>query len=427
MIGRQSLCSSRSLTWELLPESTPSEFPSNEQLLMILNKNSGLAPYTHSFSKEGQDPQILSGFVTAMTDFMGELIGENKSNWKTVYGSDSILLVEVGKWAIGVLIASRETDDNRSKLRSIVREFEDCFEFLKNTDGIDGNIFKDYDDFVRRVFVCERITDRTLVTKMYDWRTNLEKFNLPSTAFKVSKLLLGFEITESVGNIANLHTIPIKEVIEIISKAYWNGCVRLHYIPADDDILGFSEKATSLIFHKENPLKLSNQTLSVVSLLDNRTPLSNFTKDMTIQDQELLLAEVGTLINRGFIQRISVEKRLVLLNESALSNLVSKSVTKIGKSKIIDIFHRIRKQGMIYHPRISRIMLMDNMLVRCILEEHMTPIDLDDMCDTLEYFIKEMVEHLSRMYGKRTADTLIREAREESKRIWALYLKDVVI
>ena len=162
-------------------------------------------------------------------------------------------------------------------------------------------------------------------------------------------------------------------------------------------------------------------------MLDGRTPLSNLTKEIITQDQELILTEFGTLFNTGFIQRISVEKRLVLLNECVLSNLVSRGSLKVRENEMERIFHMIDKQGRIYHPRIGRIILADDMQVRCILEETMTPVDLDDMCDALEYFIREMVEHLSRRYGKQIADTLIQDAQRESNQIWASYLENVVI
>jgi len=413
--------------WELQSDIVNEQLSTNDKMLFILHRYSGLAPYSHSFKEENQDPQVLAGFVSAMTSFMKQVSGEEQPNWKTVYGSDSILLVEGGEWSIGVLVASRETDEARSKLRSIVREFEDSFAVLKDADGIDARMFNDFDEYVRRVFVDEQITTRTKVTKMYHWRPSLSRFKLPSTAFEVSKILLGFEETDSIENIARFQKVPIKEVIENISKAYWQGLVKLQYIPSDDDILVLAEKAASIIFKKTNPLALSGATMNVISLLDGRTALSNLTNDMIIQDQELLLAEFGLLINNGFIQRISVERRLVLLNQCVLSNLVFRGSFKIGKREMKSIFQTIRKQGRIYYPRISRIILTDDMHVRCILEESMTPVDLDDMCDALEYFIKEITEHLSSNCGIQIADSLIQDARKESSRIWVPHLENVVI
>lgn len=427
MIDDNSFSSSINLTRDLYPEIVTNQFSSNEKLLFILHRHSGLAPYSHSFIEDSQDPQVLAGFVSAMASFMGQVSGEEQSNWKTVYGPDSILLVEGGEWSIGVLVASRETNEARSKLRSIVKEFEDSFEILKDSDGIDSSLFDDFDKFVRRVFVDERITGRTQVTKMYHWRPSLSRYRLPSTAFKVSKILLGFEETDSIENIAKFQKLPINEVIEIIAKAYWQGIVKLQYIPSDEDILALAEKAASIIFHKANPLAISGTTLSVISLLDGKSSLSNLTNDRIIQDQELLLAEIGLLINNGFIQRVAIERRLVLLNQCVLSNLVSRGSFKIGKQEMKSIFQTIQKQGRVYHPRISRIILTDEMYVKCILEESMTPVDLDDVYEALEYFIIEMIEHLSSKYGILTTDSLVKDARRASSRIWGPHLQNAVI
>jgi len=125
----------------------------NEKLVMIINKNSGLAPYSHEFSKSNLDPQVISGFISAMTSFMGTVTGEKQSYWKTVYGSDSVILVENGEWTVGVLVTSRETSEGRSKLRRVVYEFEDYFAVLKDADGIEGSAFREFDQYVRRTFV----------------------------------------------------------------------------------------------------------------------------------------------------------------------------------------------------------------------------------------------------------------------------------
>ena len=72
----------------------------NEQLLLILNRETGLAPYSHEFVKSFHDAQILSGFISAISSFIYEVVGFESTQWKTVFGTDSIILVEVGEWSI---------------------------------------------------------------------------------------------------------------------------------------------------------------------------------------------------------------------------------------------------------------------------------------------------------------------------------------
>jgi len=398
----------------------------NEKLLLILNRETGLAPYSHEFVEGFQDPQILSGFISAISSFMGEVTGKNHLQWKTVFGSDSIMLVEGGDWSIGVLVASKETIELRSKLRGLVREFEDCFEFLRDIEGIQ-NIFSDFDNYVRRMFVDERVTNRTIVTKVPDWRNSMSKFNLPSISFDTLKALLGFEKSATVQEITETQNIRNDKVIEIVSNAFWNGIIQLTYIPSDDDILNLSEKASSILFSKSNPLNLSSSCLRIVARFDGRTPFSQFINNVTIPDKELVLRDLGSLINSGFIQRISVEKRLVLFNECILSQLISKGASIVGSEKMMQFFEAVSVLGSSIHPRVSRIVLLENMHVMCILEENMAPGDLDDMFNALEYFIDKITKHLSKSNGIILAENLVERIRKECRLNWIPYLTDLVI
>ncbi|MHA1576509.1 MAG: hypothetical protein ACTSU3_04040, partial [Candidatus Thorarchaeota archaeon] len=86
---------------------------SNENVLFILDRHTTMAPYSHEFVKGGADPQLLSGFVGAMSNFMEEMTGSEQIHWKTQYGSDSTFLVEGGEWTLGVLSVLRETSEVR--------------------------------------------------------------------------------------------------------------------------------------------------------------------------------------------------------------------------------------------------------------------------------------------------------------------------
>ena len=227
--------------------------------------------------------------------------------------------------------------------------------------------------------------------------------------------------------IAEFQNIRIEKVIETVSKAFWNGIVSLKYIPSDDDILALSEKASTIIFRKSNPLKLSASCLSVAARLDGRAPLSQFFNDMIIQDQELLRANLGSLINNGLVQRISVEKRFVLFNECILSHFVSKGASIVGSHAMKQIFEAVCILGRSTHPWIDRFVLSDCIHVMCILEESMTPIDLDDMSDALEYFIEKIAKHLSKKCGIVIVDRLLGKIRNECRHNWASYLSNVVI
>jgi hypothetical protein len=382
-------------------------YATNEKLIIIVIKSSGLAPYSHEFSKSSLDPQIVSGFISAMTSFMGEMMGEHQTHWKTEYGSESLLLVEQGEWAIGVLAVSRETNEVRRRLSRVVHEFEDYFAVLRNSDGIEGSAMQDFDECTRKIFVNDQITGRTLVIKRPEWRKSLYMYVLPSTAFAIVKALLGFEEKQAVSEIAKFQGLCIEDTIDLVSTAYWYGAVSLKYIPPDEEILILSEKSSTILFQKDNPLGLSNISLNVIARFDGRATLFQLAEYIDVKDFEVLLDELGTLVNRGYIQRISSEQRRVLFNESFLSSLVSKGALIVGEKKMKQCFDEIRKSWGDQHPRIYRITLTDRMRVRCIIDENMTPDDLDELSKTLELFVEELSTHLSTICGSHTVEKLL--------------------
>jgi hypothetical protein len=378
----------------------------NEKLVMILNKNSGLAPYSHEFCRGNLDPQIVSGFISAMTSFMGEMMGNQQTHWKTEYGSDSMLLVEHGAWVIGVLVVSRETAEGRRRLMRVVSEFEDYFMALRESDGIEGSALHDFDQFVRKAFVNEQVTRRSVVIKNPEWKNMLFDFDLPSIAFAVSKILLGFEEKQTIEEIARFQSMSIEDTIDLVSKAYWCNAVFLKHIPDETEILTLSEKASTVIFQKDNPLKLSNVTLNITARFDGRASISQLIENINDQDFEIVLDELGTLFNKGFIQKISSEQGQVLHNESILSFLVSEGSMIIGNKKMKEIFETIRRSSGDHYPRIYRIMMADRMRVQCKIDENMTVADLDDLNKALELFLQELTEHLLVICGESRIEKL---------------------
>jgi len=406
-------------------DSSSSANQSNEKLLMILNMNSGLAPYSHEFQRSSLDPQILSGFISAMTSFMGLVTGKQQSSWKTVFGSDSVILVVAGKWTYGVLAVTRETNEARSMLIRVTSEFEDCFEVFKNSDGIEGSAFREFDQFARMVFVDERVTSRTLVMKRPELRTLTSLFDLPSTTYTMSKMLFNYRAELSVQEIAEFQSLPIEEVVEHVSNAFWKKAVYLKFVPADDDLLILSEGASTILFHKSNPLSLADKSVKVIALFDGRTKLLDFMKNLNHIEKKTLLDDLGNLVNRGYIQRISEEHRLILQNECILSALLSKGSLLVGRKRIIVLFDIISEDGRTQHPWINRIMITDGMQSYCIFEHNSNLDILNDIIDTLEYFIEELKQRFSRLLGRHTLDRLFHGIKTSCIKSWFPHRSDV--
>lgn len=410
-------------------EPTTSDYSeiSNEKVLFILNKLTGLAPYSHEFVPGEQDPQILAGFVSAMSSFMGELTGSEQAQWKTEYGSSSTLLVEVGEWTTGVLEVSRETNEGRSKLRRVVMEFEDSFKYLKHDDAIESRLFKDFDQFVRRTFLGDKLTERSTIIKKSNRYDASGQYELPSIAFKMAKFLDSATSGQSLSEIAEAQGLAMQEVKDLVSRALWENAIYLSYVPSDDDILSPSEKSSGILLSRENRLKISLQILKIVTALDGRTPLISIFEKLNLWTTSSVLHELGNLINKGYLQRASIERRLLLANECVLSALVRASAKVRGSSDATRYFFTGQDRGIEMHPWVGRIKLQDNMAVRCQLDETMTPEDLDNLYDAVEFLILEVADQLSNDAGPLSAKYLLSGTRKRCRAIWSSYLMDIVV
>ena len=276
---------------------------SNERLLFILNQFSGVAPYSHEFVQGIQDAQVISGIVSAMTSFMGDIMGEEKTHWRTQYGTDSTLIVEGGDWALGVLVVKRETNELRSMLRRVVKEFEDCFFVLRDADGIEGGAFKEFDHFVRRTFVGDRLSKRSVILKGSNWHDTSIRLELPSWSFKISKLLSCLRDRDALADAQTIIGMGFDDTLEIVSRALWNGSINVIFVPDERDILLVSEGSSNLLLNAGNPLGLSIDTIRIVGALDGRTSLASLFRSRKPLNIETSFLELGLLINEGAIQR----------------------------------------------------------------------------------------------------------------------------
>jgi hypothetical protein len=141
----------------------------------------------------------------------------------------------------------RETSEMRSKLRSVVKEFEDGYACLRNADGIEGAVFKQYDRFVRRVFVEDRLSERSVILKSPDWRDIRAEYESPSINFRITKFIHRLRNGQSIAEAAQSQNLSVAEVKNIVSEAVWRNVIHLKYTPADDDILALSERSSSAL------------------------------------------------------------------------------------------------------------------------------------------------------------------------------------
>nr|KXH78082.1 MAG: hypothetical protein AM324_10970 [Candidatus Thorarchaeota archaeon SMTZ1-83] len=398
---------------------------SNEKLLFILNRFTGVAPYSHEFVHGVQDAQVISGFVSAITSFMGEITGKELTHWRTHYGSDSTLLVEGGDWALGVLVVKRETDEVRSRLRRVVREFEDCFAVLRDADGIEGGAFKEFDNFVRRTFVGDRLCGRSVILKGLDWNEESISSDLPSWSFKIAKILLGMKDRQTLDEAMSILDASFADTAEVISRALWNRSINVVYVPDENDILLLSGGSSSLLLTASNPLGLSIDSIKTIGALDGRSPIASILRKVQPQHVGDSLLELGLLVNRGLIQRASLERQLVLINECILTRMMKACSKAMGARVAKRILRMAIDQVLARHSWAARIEYTRGFKIKCRLEDGLLPMDLDEVCDMLESLQQEVIFQVSDE-DPSFAESSLHDAKTDCHNTWAPYLRDMI-
>ncbi len=400
--------------------------PSNEQVLFILNRFSGLAPYTHEFVPVQSDSQILSGFVSALGSFMGEMTGKRAGQWRTVYGEETTMIVENGEWASGVLAVRRDTTEARSKLRAVVEEFEVTFETLRDSDDIQGSLFYDFDGFVKRIFTSDKISARTLIAGIDRSRPLSEQLT-PSMRFKVTSFLEQVTEWQSVSEAAANQGIPVDEAIDIVAAAYWDRLVTILEVPSDEDILAPSQDSRSIVFAAGNPFALSPDTLRFIGALDGRHTVRQMFQSLQVESEEAVLLELGYLLNHGILQRISVEGKLSLVIECMANRAMRVIVERTGFEDAKKILDEIVRENVGRIPWISYVRISEEEGIFYPRESSLDPRDIDQIADALECVAAGIIPVAAAVLHENDEQTLRSKMQSECEKRLQGILSNIVM
>ncbi len=115
------------------PARNHEEIPSPHiHVLIAMSRGSGLPEFVHHFDDTLEmDSSILSGFITAITQFAGEMMGSGLI--RSINQEGFALMMEYTQNRIVTLIVSTETFDVRFKLHEFANQFEETFPASKDS------------------------------------------------------------------------------------------------------------------------------------------------------------------------------------------------------------------------------------------------------------------------------------------------------
>jgi hypothetical protein len=118
----------------------------------VLDRGSGLPVFVYHFDATLEmDSSILGGFISAITAFSDELLGD-KALLRSINHEGFTVMMEYTSERIVTLIADEETFDVRYTLRTFGDRFNEEYPLDLDTRGIDTKEFYGADNLVKRVF-----------------------------------------------------------------------------------------------------------------------------------------------------------------------------------------------------------------------------------------------------------------------------------
>jgi tetratricopeptide (TPR) repeat protein len=137
----------------------PKEVPvPNLHSLVVLDRGSGLPVFVYHFDATLEmDSSILGGFISAITAFSDELLGD-KALLRSINHEGFTVMMEYTPERIITLIADQETFDVRYTLRSFGNRFNQEYPLEVDTRGIDTKEFLGAEVLVKKVFSGSGLT-----------------------------------------------------------------------------------------------------------------------------------------------------------------------------------------------------------------------------------------------------------------------------
>jgi hypothetical protein len=118
-----------------IPQPTP-------HTLITLDKRTGLPVFVHHFDEKlKMDSILIGGFITAITAFSNELLGQSGLLRSINHEGFTVMMEHKESWII-TLIADQESFDVRYKLRTFAQSFYDEFRDTEVNDSPEQDEFE---------------------------------------------------------------------------------------------------------------------------------------------------------------------------------------------------------------------------------------------------------------------------------------------
>lgn len=119
--------------------------------LLILNKKSGTPMYNYSFGSRIKDSALISGMITAISDFVKDTTG-SKKQLRVIDQEDKKVILTHGEFSTIAILAEKDLQIIHNKSKDFLSEFEEKYaEKVESWDG-ETSVFKGVNKIVEKYF-----------------------------------------------------------------------------------------------------------------------------------------------------------------------------------------------------------------------------------------------------------------------------------
>jgi len=312
--------------------------------IYIFRRKDGVCLYHYPFGSIQLDPQLISSFLTAILTFIDEMIlsGVPTTGGKKVSDMFSrgayTVMIESGDLVSGALMALSEDSDLRARLKTCIKVFEEYYGEKILTKIIKEDMFKDFDDFVRKTFAT-RIVEPFRVPK---FTASVPKEQLHDY---ISRVLVDIiDGRKTVFDLSLESKLPLDLVALSILALLEKGVIKLMFKCRKSDILRVTKLGNVVLETREIdvPEHLnSTMALKIISEIDGERTIKEILDKLEIPF-ETFTKYIEFFYENGYVEYIPPHHFVCRIVMDVMNFLLTASMKYVKKKKIVEIFESTR-------------------------------------------------------------------------------------
>ena len=331
----------------------------NERALFVIDGRDGTVCYSHYFCSAPEALGVQLGHVSAISRLAYEHSDSRSSPARRFSTPQADYLMERGRWAIGVVVAAVETNALWTQLRAVVADFESRNAESHGKEESGKDLPADFNDFVMRVFLAERIWERTLLKRAPD----VDGIMLSRD---VRRFVLGLpDDSLTISDAAYEQSLPIEEALEYALKACWTRAAFVLSPVSLHEILVPTRRANAALHDVSGLPSVSTTTAQAVARMDGRLPALSILKETPIDELNKISYELGALLSGGFLTFASNAVKKIYEYERFLSLLVQACTDIVGSRLARRYFYAGRTKAAAISPWVEAVRIDPGGKVSC--------------------------------------------------------------